>query len=177
MNKRKLDEENKFYSYFPRRRLSAEMLRDSMLFVSGEIEKGDSGSESLKISDAKNFRRTIYGKISRKELNHYLALFDYPDPNIHTSTREETITPAQKLYFINSPFVLSRARKIASNLVNDNLELSVQNSYLKILSRLPSEQEKSDTIKYISVDEEKRIGRLTRFAQNLLISNEFIFRD
>ena len=177
LNKRKLDEENKFYSYFPRRRLSAEMLRDSMLFVSGEIEKGDSGSESLKISDTKNFRRTIYGKISRKELNHYLALFDYPDPNIHTSTREETITPAQKLYFINSPFVLSRARKIASNLVNDNLELSVQNSYLKILSRLPSEQEKSDTIKYISVDKEKRIGRLTRFAQNLLISNEFIFRD
>ena len=64
-----------------------------------------------------------------------------------------------------------------NRLINDNLELSVQNIYLKILSRLPSEQEKSDTIKYISVDEEKRIGRLTRFAQNLLISNEFIFRD
>ena len=177
LNKRKMDEENKFYSYFPRRRLSAEMLRDSMLFVSGEMEKGDSGSESLKISDVKNFRRTIYGRISRKELNHYLALFDYPDPNIHASTREETITPAQKLYFINSPFVLSRARNIVSNLVNDNLALSVQNIYLKILSRLPSEQEKSDTIKYIIVDEEKTIERLTRFAQNLLISNEFIFRD
>ena len=107
----------------------------------------------------------------------YLALFDYPDPNIHASTREETITPAQKLYFINSPFVLSRARNIVSNSVNDNLELTVQKIYLKILSRLPSEQEKSDTIKYISVDEEKRIERLTRFAQNLLISNEFIFRD
>ena len=177
LNKRKMDEENKFYSYFPRRRLSAEMLRDSMLFVSGEMEKGDSGSESLKISDVKNFRRTIYGRISRKELNNYLALFDYPDPNIHASTREETITPAQKLYFINSPFVLSRARNIVSNLVNDNLALSVQNIYLKILSRLPSEQEKSDTIKYIIVDEEKTIERLTRFAQNLLISNEFIFRD
>jgi len=177
LDKRKMDEENKFYSYFPRRRLSAEMLRDAMLFVSEEMEKGDSGSKSLEISDAKNFRRTIYGQISRKELDHYLALFDYPDPNIHSSTRAETITPAQKLYFINSPFILARVRKIVSNIGNDNPTMSVQNMYSKILSRLPSEEELSNAIEYISVDKEKRLDRLQRFTQNLLISNEFIFRD
>ena len=177
LDKRKMDEENKFYSYFPRRRLSAEMLRDAMLFVSEEMEKGDSGSKSLEISDAKNFRRTIYGRISRKELDHYLALFDYPDPNIHSSTRAETITPAQKLYFINSPFILARVRKIVSNIGNDNPAMSVQNMYSKILSRLPSEEELSNAIEYISVDKEKRLDRLQRFTQNLLISNEFIFRD
>lgn len=177
LDKRKMDEENKFYSYFPRRRLSAEMLRDAMLFVSEELEKGDSGSKSLEISDAKNFRRTIYGRISRKELDHYLALFDYPDPNIHSSTRAETITPAQKLYFINSPFILARVRKIVSNIGNDNPAMSVQNMYSKILSRLPSEEELSNAIEYISVDKEKRLDRLQRFTQNLLISNEFIFRD
>ncbi len=177
LDKRKMDEENKFYSYFPRRRLSAEMLRDAMLFVSEEMEKGDSGSKSLEISDAKNFRRTIYGRISRKELDHYLALFDYPDPNIHSSTRAETITPAQKLYFINSPFIFARVRKIVSNIGNDNPAMSVQNMYSKILSRLPSEEELSNAIEYISVDKEKRLDRLQRFTQNLLISNEFIFRD
>lgn len=177
LDKRKMDEENKFYSYFPRRRLSAEMLRDAMLFVSEEMEKGDSGSKSLEISDAKNFRRTIYGRISRKELDHYLALFDYPDPNIHSSTRAETITPAQKLYFINSPFILARVRKIVSDIGNDNPAMSVQNMYSKILSRLPSEEELSNAIEYISVDKEKRLDRLQRFTQNLLISNEFIFRD
>ena len=177
LDKRKMDEENKFYSYFPRRRLSAEMLRDAMLFVSEEMEKGDSGSKSLEISDAKNIRRTIYGRISRKELDHYLALFDYPDPNIHSSTRAETITPAQKLYFINSPFILARVRKIVSNIGNDNPAMSVQNMYSKILSRLPSEEELSNAIEYISVDKEKRLDRLQRFTQNLLISNEFIFRD
>ena len=177
LDKRKMDEENKFYSYFPRRRLSAEMLRDAMLFVSEEMEKGDSGSKSLEISDAKNFRRTIYGRISRKELDHYLALFDYPDPNIHSSTRAETITPAQKLYFINSPFIFARVRKIVSDIGNDNPPMSVQNMYSKILSRLPSEEELSNAIEYISVDKEKRLDRLQRFTQNLLISNEFIFRD
>ena len=48
--------ENNFYSYFPRRRLSAEMLRDSMLlYVSGELENGDSGSESLELINKKKF--------------------------------------------------------------------------------------------------------------------------
>ncbi len=114
--KRQKDEENKYYSYFPRRRLSAEMLRDSMLLVSGEMESGDRGAESLKVSDKKNLRRTIYSRISRKELDHYLALFDYPDPNIHSSSRDETITPAQKLYFINSEFVIERSKKISLQL-------------------------------------------------------------
>ena len=52
-DKRIKDEENKFYSYFKRRRLSAEMIRDSMLTVSGQLERGDSGKESNLISNQK----------------------------------------------------------------------------------------------------------------------------
>ena len=175
--KRQKDEENKYYSYFPMRRLSAEMLRDSMLLVSGEMESGDRGDESLKVSDKKNLRRTIYSRISRKELDHYLALFDYPDPNIHSSSRDETITPAQKLYFINSEFVIERSKKISLAITSDDINESVIKMYQKILSRSPSNEELLRSIDYIGVVEEKKQERLQRFAQNLLISNEFIFRD
>ena len=175
--KRQKDEENKYYSYFPRRRLSAEMLRDSMLLVSGEMESGDRGAESLKVSDKKNLRRTIYSRISRKELDHYLALFDYPDPNIHSSSRDETITPAQKLYFINSEFVIERSKKISLAITSDDINESVIKMYQKILSRSPSNEELLRSVDYIGVVEEKKQERLQRFAQNLLISNEFIFRD
>ena len=175
--KRQKDEENKYYSYFPRRRLSAEMLRDSMLLVSGEMESGDRGAESLKVSDKKNLRRTIYSRISRKELDHYLALFDYPDPNIHSSSRDETITPAQKLYFINSEFVIERSKKISLEITSNNINESVIKMYQKILSRSPSNQELLRSAEYIGVVEEKKEERWQRFAQNLLISNEFIFRD
>ena len=175
--KRQKDEENKYYSYFPRRRLSAEMLRDSMLLVSGEMESGDRGDESLKVSDKKNLRRTIYSRISRKELDHYLALFDYPDPNIHSSSRDETITPAQKLYFINSEFVIERSKKISLAISSDDINESVIKMYQKILSRSPSNEELLRSVDYIGVVEEKKQERLQRFAQNLLISNEFIFRD
>ena len=175
--KRQKDEENKYYSYFPRRRLSAEMLRDSMLLVSGEMERGDRGAESLKVSDKKNLRRTIYSRISRKELDHYLALFDYPDPNIHSSSRDETITPAQKLYFINSEFVIERSKKISLEISSNDINESIIKMYQKILSRSPSHEELLRSVKYIGVVEEKKEERWQRFAQNLLISNEFIFRD
>ena len=177
LQKRLKDEENNFYSYFPRRRLSAEMLRDSMLYVSGELENGDSGSESLELINKKNFRRTIYSRISRKELDHYLALFDYPDPNVHSSSRDETITPAQKLYFINSEFVLERSKKISTTVAISDLNESIAKLYKKILSRYPSPEELSKSISYIGLNLETRQERWQRLAQNLLISNEFIFRD
>lgn len=173
--KRIKDEENKFYSYFKRRRLSAEMIRDSMLVVSGEIEHGDSGKESSLISDQKNLRRTVYGRISRKELDHYLALFDYPDANIHSSIRDETVTPSQKLFFLNSPFILARSNAIASALVDGDKMISIEKIYLRILSRPPSAEELSNAREFIGSGKEK--GRWSGLAQNLLISNEFIFRD
>ena len=49
--------------------------------------------------------------------------------------------------------------------------------YQKILSRSPSNQELLRSVEYIGVVEEKKEERWQRFAQNLLISNEFIFRD
>ncbi len=176
-DKRIKDEENKFYSYFKRRRLSAEMIRDSMLAVSGQLERGDSGKESDLISNQKNLRRTVYGRISRKELDHYLALFDYPDANIHSSSRDETVTPSQKLYFLNSSFVLSRSSAVALASVTEDRASSVEKIYRRILSRLPSMEELSNAIKFIESGKEKEKERWAGLAQNLLISNEFIFRD
>ncbi|RZO15650.1 MAG: DUF1553 domain-containing protein [Verrucomicrobiaceae bacterium] len=176
-DKRIKDEENKFYSYFKRRRLSAEMIRDSMLAVSGQLERGDSGKESDLISNQKNLRRTVYGRISRKELDHYLALFDYPDANIHSSSRDETVTPSQKLYFLNSSFVLARSSAVALDSVTEDRASSVEKIYRRILSRPPSMEELSNAIKFIESGKEKEKERWAGLAQNLLISNEFIFRD
>ncbi|MDE0571047.1 MAG: DUF1549 and DUF1553 domain-containing protein [Verrucomicrobiales bacterium] len=176
-DKRIKDEENKFYSYFKRRRLSAEMIRDSMLVVSGELERGDSGNESSLISNQKNLRRTVYSRISRKELDHYLALFDYPDANIHSSSRDETVTPSQKLYFLNSSFVLARSSAVALALVTEDKASSIEKIYRRILSRSPSMEELSNAMEFIRSGKEKDKERWSGLAQNLIISNEFIFRD
>jgi len=85
------------------------------------------------------------------------------------------VTPSQKLFFLNSPFVLARSNAIASALVDDDKMISITKIYRKILSRHPSVEELSNASEFIKNGKEKE--RWSGLAQNLLISNEFIFRD
>ena len=68
-------------------------------------------------------------------------------------------------------------KKISLAITSDDINESVIKMYQKILSRSPSNVELLRSVDYIGVVEEKKQERLQRFAQNLLISNEFIFRD
>ena len=52
----------------------------------------------------------IHAEISRLEVNRLLALFDFPDPNVHSAGRVETTTPLQKLFVLNSPFMIRQAQ-------------------------------------------------------------------
>ena len=63
-------------------------------------------------------RRTIYSRASRLELNKLLAMFDYPDPNVHADRRVETTTPLQKMFVLNSPFMVEQAAALAERLAD-----------------------------------------------------------
>lgn len=175
--KRSLDEGNQWLSYMERRRLSAEMLRDSLLMASGELEHGDSGESSKNINDSSNLRRTVYARISRKELDAFLAMFDYPDPNVHVSHRVQTVTPAQKLFILNSPFVIARADKVAASLTGDNTAGKVEWAYRRILSRGTQDNELEAALDFLGGKQNPVHEDWTRFVQTLMMSNEFLFRD
>src|SRR3989454_7656694 len=96
------------------RRLSIEQWRDSVLFVSGELAY--EGGKSLELDDPANHCRTVYARISRLKLNDLLMQFDYPDANVHAEKRSTTTTATQKLFVLNSPFMLSRAKALAAQL-------------------------------------------------------------
>tara|TARA_B110001454_G_C12528129_1_gene354040 strand:- start:185 stop:673 length:489 start_codon:yes stop_codon:yes gene_type:complete len=160
-----------------RRRLSAEMLRDSLLMASGELEYGDSGEGSKNVADSSNVRRTVYSRISRKELDTFLAMFDYPDPNVHVSHRDQTVTPAQKLFLLNSPFVIARAGKVAATLPGDNTVDKVEWAYRRILSRGTQDNELEAALNFLGGKQNPGHEDWTRFVQTLMMSNEFLFRD
>ena len=63
-------------------------------------------------------RRTVYSEVSRMDLNPMLARFDFPDPNAHSAKRFETTTPLQKLFLLNSPFLVAQADALAERLAN-----------------------------------------------------------
>ena len=73
------DPDNRLLWRYNRRRLDAESLRDSLLFVSGKLDL-QTGGPAVRL-DKENNRRTVYGYISRRQLDPMLALFDFPNPN------------------------------------------------------------------------------------------------
>ena len=171
-----IDPVNRWLWRMPRRRLSVEGWRDAVLAVTGQLAE-QTGGPSMKPDDPAEVRRTIYAEVSRFELSPILSLFDFPDPNAHSSGRLETNTPLQKLFLMNSAFITAHSKVLASELASStasDVDQSVRKVFHRTLQRDPDEAELSAAKKFLStaVDD-----GLERFAQAMLASNEFWFVD
>ena len=102
------------------RRLDAEAIRDSMLFVSGGLDLTVGGPPTA-IDDDKNSRRTLYGFFSRFKLDRFLRLFDFPDPIATSEQRITTNVPLQQLFFLNSGFVRRQAEALSQRIGNESV--------------------------------------------------------
>jgi mono/diheme cytochrome c family protein len=102
------DPMNRLYSHFSLQRLDAEQLRDSMLFVAGDLNPKETGDPPTELG-VENHRRTVYAKISRFRIDSYLQAFDFPNPTFTAEQRFSTNVPIQRLYFMNDEFVYGHA--------------------------------------------------------------------
>ena len=110
-----VDADNRFYWRAGRRRLDAESIRDALLHASGGLD-AKVGGPSLDLDDEENDRRTLYGTVSRFQLDDYLQTFDFPDPNLSAERRYATNVPQQSLFFMNSPFVRRQVERLVRRL-------------------------------------------------------------
>ncbi len=113
-----VDAGNRYYWRADRRRLDAESIRDALLHVSGGLD-AKVGGPSLDLDDEDNDRRTLYGTVSRFQLDDYLQTFDFPDPNLSAERRYATNVPQQSLFFMNSPFVRRQAERLVRRLAKE----------------------------------------------------------
>jgi len=180
-----IDADNRYLWRMNRQRLDIEAWRDALLAVSGRLNPMLDGP-STNLAEASNNRRTIYGFISRHELDNMLRLFDFPDANITASTRAETTVPQQQLFVLNSPFMLEQSKSFASRILKEGgqgIEEQVRYAYLVAFGRAPSEREIAIASQYLKIpndSEEKesdKLNRWERYAQALLASNEFMYLD
>lgn len=169
------DPENLLLWRMNRKRLTIEQWRDSALFVAGELN--NKGGKSLELDDAKNFRRTVYARISRLKLNDTLMQFDYPDANVHAERRNATTTPTQKLFLLNSPFVLARATALQAHLKGNNDRARLEEAYRMLFGRTPSETEAKAALAFLARPCDSEFSRWDQLAQVLLASNEFMYVD
>jgi mono/diheme cytochrome c family protein len=179
------DADNRLYSHFNRQRLDAEELRDSMLFVAGDLNLKDTSGPSSPFGPA-NLRRTVYCKVSRFRLNNYLEVFDFPNPSFTAAARFSSNVPLQQLYFMNNPFVYDQATVLAQRVQDEpTQEARITAAYEYAYQRKPTPAELQLGLKFLSTTPEKPgyavVGEpLTawrEYAHVLLSSNEFQFID
>jgi hypothetical protein len=101
------DPDNRYLWKMNRRRLEVEPWRDAVLTVSGQLDRQVGGASSQLNDDHR--RRTLYGYVSRHQLNDLLRLFDFPDPNITAGERSVTTVPLQQLFVLNSGFMIGQS--------------------------------------------------------------------
>lgn len=149
------DPDNKLLWRMNPRPMDAETLRDSILTLGGGLDLDRPyGSQVAETGDARVGRgfnqsslstdvryRSVYLPILRDDLPEALGFFDFADPNISKPKREATNVPAQALYLMNNPFVLSEAAAMAKNLIEKfpNRESQIHNAFLLTYSREPDE--------------------------------------
>ena len=171
------DPANELLSRMNRRRLSIEQWRDAVLFVSGELDR--SAGKSLELDDPANRRRTVYARVSRLKLNDLLMQFDYPDANVHAEKRSETTTPMQKLFMLNSPFMIERSRAAAARLSTPKAAdaARVSRAYQTIFAREPKREEIEVATEFLRTAADDDLKPWAQYVQMLLASNEMLYVD
>lgn len=138
------DPSNRYLSRMPRRRLTAESIRDSLLACSGRLNSQAFGpgvrpplpaavaSTLLRNQwpvtedTSEHTRRSIYLFARRNLRLPLLEAFDKPDTNLSCPTRSQTTIAPQALHLLNSEFVRECATALAQRLEDDMQKLDSQ---------------------------------------------------
>ena len=165
-------------------RLEAEVIRDTLLSVSGTLEKTMYGKGTLEQNSP---RRSIYLTVKRSNLIPILQLFDAPDSIQSIGHRDVTTVPPQALALMNSPLTRQLAEKFAKRIYvssETTTEQVVGKAYGIALSRAPSVAEMKQMSDFITVqaasygDADNSLNlAVIDYCQIMLCLNEFLFID
>ena len=170
-----VDPNNSLLSHFPRRRLTAEELRDTMLCVTAEMNDSAGGLPIMpeinmevalqprmiqfslapayqpSASPQERNRRTIYAYNVRGQADPFTELFNQPNPNESCELREVAAVTPQVFTLLNSDMVTDRSIALAKRLENQasDLEGQIDLAFRLTLGRSPSEKEARQLQRYV----------------------------
>jgi hypothetical protein len=150
-----LDPNNKLLWRYNLRRMDFEELHDSLLVITGELDRTYGGKPVAISSQGFAKRRAVYTMIDRTNPPELLTQFDFPSPDVATGRRYETLVPQQALFLMNSPMVIETARKLVDRPAFAEVKTDedrVTLLYLAIFQRWPTQQEVALGLKYIKAN-------------------------
>jgi cytochrome c553 len=174
----KADPDNKLVWRQPMRRLSAEVIRDSILFVGGKLNTTMYGPGHL---SEESPRRSIYFTMKRSKLIPALVVFDAPDGTVGVGDRPNTTIAPQALHLMNNPHVRGAAHGFARKVLADAKitdEAAVKLAYKMALCREPTAEELADAVAFIKGKTgDDRQTAVADFCQVLFCLNEFLYAE
>lgn len=171
------DPENKLLASFPPRRLSAEEIRDSLLLVSGELNREMGGvpimpeinmevalqprmiqfsiapAHQPSRTPSERNRRTIYAYRVRGQADPFLEIMNLPNPNESCEIRDAASVSPQAFTLLNSDTMTDRSIAFALRLMQENPEDStawIRHAVKLAYGRLPTAQERSSLKNYLN---------------------------
>ncbi len=185
-----IDPDNSLLQHMPIRRLEGEVIRDSLLAISGRLDhtvegpsinvyyafaKGKTKGDRPKGPLDGDGRRSVYQEIRRNAHNPFLEVFDQPKPASTRGQRDSTNVPAQSLTMLNSPLVIEQADVWGKRLAEQSAASGskIIDMFLQALGRAPTAEEADRALTYMGSADDA--GAWANLAHSLFNLKEFIY--
>jgi hypothetical protein len=139
----KIDPDNTFLWRMNSRRMEAEVVRDNLLHVAGDLDAAMGGPDIDHNLGLKSKRRSIYLRQAAEKEVEFLKIFDGPAVT-ECYVRRPTVVPQQALAMANSELTLNEARSLAKKLsaqTGDDGLAFARAAFEHILARHPKPDE------------------------------------
>jgi hypothetical protein len=198
-----IDVNNDYLWRFNRRRLEAEEIRDSVLAVSGSLDRAIGGEHPFPPEPTWRFsqhvqffavydtnRRSVYLMQQRLKKHPFFEIFDGADTNATTDSRAQSVTPVQALFLMNSPFMHEQSDRFAARAgeVGDTLSARIDYAFRLAYGRAPRLEEIREAQEYLrrtrlelqasgAPADQLDQKALASYLRVVMSSNEFLYVD
>ncbi|MGH9751157.1 MAG: DUF1553 domain-containing protein, partial [Blastocatellia bacterium] len=198
-----VDVNNDYLWRFNRRRLEAEEIRDSVLAVSGSLDRTMGGEHPFppeptwRFSQHEQFfaaydtdRRSVYLMQQRLKKHPFFEVFDGADTNATADNRAQSVTPVQALFLMNSPFMHEQSDRFAVRvgMAYDTLRERIDYAFRLVYGRAAKPEEVREARQFLRrtrlelqaggapLDQLNRKA-LASYLRVMMSSNEFLYVD
>ncbi len=186
-----VDPENELLWHFPKRRLTAEEIRDSMLMMAGQIDFTVGGPSIMLPVDkalidelykpsqwqvasnpAEHARRSVYLIAKRNLRLPFMEVFDQPTLQASCARRESSTHAPQALELLNGQISNTLAASLAERLIREtgnDRDAMIQAAFRLVTGRLPSSKEQRIAKDFLTR------SSLNEFALAMFNLNSFLY--
>ena len=196
-----IDPEGAYYWRMTPMRHDAEVLRDTILWLGGDLQDGRRlgspvalageglvrGGQRQGLFTQAYYGRSVYLPVIRDNPDETLALFDFPQPDAVQGDRPTTTVASQALFLLNNPLVLRESEKLAIWLLKESPENAeqIRMAFLVVHGRPPTSRESETAAAFLKDFRAKTLApesvrnkkdALAAFGQALLAHPDFLYR-